>query len=104
MDTFFYTLFQPPGRIFIAVITKLEIINRLVVYMESFLGPLLIMLFPIQTSAQAVNNSDSSYFISLNQLIDDYVVQGNAKVLDTLYAEDFIFSHGTGLIEDKKAG
>lgn len=52
-------------------------------------------------SVVALDQTDSSYFTSLNQKIDNYVVQKNVTALDTLYAEDFVFSHGTGLIEGK---
>jgi Domain of unknown function (DUF4440) len=51
--------------------------------------------------AQSVNGSDSSYIVSLNQQIDNYVVQQNITALDTMYAGDFVFSHGTGMIEGK---
>ncbi len=50
---------------------------------------------------QKIIAKDSMYFISLNQQIDSCVVEQNMAALDTLYAEDFIFSHGTGLIEGK---
>ncbi len=37
----------------------------------------------------------------INQQIDDHVMQKNARALDTLYAEDLVFSHGSGRIEGK---
>lgn len=47
-------------------------------------------------------NSDSSFLINRNQQIDSYVVEHNTTALDSLYAEDFVFSHGSGRIEGKK--
>lgn len=46
-------------------------------------------------------NADSTYLISLNQQIDDYVVQQKVKELEGLYADDFVFSHGSGKVEGK---
>lgn len=44
---------------------------------------------------------DSSYLVRLNQQIDDYVVQQKVKELESLYADDFVFSHGSGKVEGK---
>jgi len=55
-----------------------------------------------QLQAQGFAGNDSSMLITLNQQIDDYVVQQNTTALDKLYAEDFIFSHGSGRIEGRK--
>ncbi len=52
-------------------------------------------------TAQTAAGPDSSYIISLNQQIDNFVVVQNVAALDTLYAADFVFSHGTGKIEGK---
>ena len=57
-------------------------------------------LFPVLI-IQAQGTTDSSYLISLNQQIDDYVVQQNSAALEKIYAEDFVFSHGSGRIEGK---
>jgi hypothetical protein len=66
---------------------------------------ILVLLSLVLTTSivTAQNNAapDSMYFISLNQQIDTYVVQRNVRALDTLYATDFVFSHGTGFIEGK---
>lgn len=52
--------------------------------------------------ASAQNNlKDSSLLITLNQQIDDYVVARNIAALDKLYANDFVFSHGSGKVEGK---
>jgi hypothetical protein len=53
--------------------------------------------------AQPVKNSDSSFLVSLNQQIDSYVVQRNTTALDSLYANDFVFSHGSGKVEGKQS-
>ena len=45
--------------------------------------------------------ADSSLLIILNQRIDDLVVQRNTLALDSLYAADFVFSHGSGRVEGK---
>jgi len=51
------------------------------------------------SKAQASN--DSTVLIKLNQLIDDHVVSKNVTALDTLFAYDFVFSHGSGRVEGK---
>jgi ketosteroid isomerase-like protein len=45
--------------------------------------------------------SDSSKLVTLNQQVDSYVVSRNIKALDSLYADDFVFSHGSGRVEGK---
>lgn len=46
-------------------------------------------------------NPDSLFLLSLNQQLDSYVITRNMQALDTLYADDFVFSHGSGRIEGK---
>ncbi|MGB4844532.1 MAG: nuclear transport factor 2 family protein [Ferruginibacter sp.] len=46
--------------------------------------------------------ADSSFIVTINQQIDDYVVQHNTEALAKLYADDFVFSHGSGRVEGKK--
>jgi len=53
-------------------------------------------------SAQNDFSTDSAFLIRLNQTIDHYVIEKNIPALDSLYAYDFVFSHGTGLIEGKE--
>lgn len=53
--------------------------------------------------AQHITPPDSSLIISLNQQIDDDVVQQNIVDLEKLYAADFVFSHGSGKIEGKQS-
>ncbi len=58
-------------------------------------------LFCTYVSA-AQQNSDSSILLLLNQQIDNYVVDNNVNALDKLYADDFVFSHGSGRVEGKQ--
>ena len=67
----------------------------------SFILLLLLSFSSFFLIAQKTTGSDSNYLLALNQQIDNYVVEKNLTALDTLYAEDFVFSHGTGLIEGK---
>ncbi|MEO7265600.1 MAG: nuclear transport factor 2 family protein [Ferruginibacter sp.] len=53
-------------------------------------------------TAQVTTIADSNIIIKLNQQIDDLVVQKNTNALDDLYADDFVFSHGSGRIEGKQ--
>lgn len=50
----------------------------------------------------AQTSSDSSILLLLNQQIDNYVVANNVISLDKLYADDFVFSHGSGRVEGKQ--
>ncbi len=63
---------------------------------------LLLFLLLSQLSLVAqTGGADSSYLVSLNQRIDDYVVKKDTLALKTLYADDFVFSHGSGKVEGK---
>ena len=62
---------------------------------------ILCFVYFLLVSIWLLAQQDSSLLISLNQKIDDYVVQKNTTALDTLYAADFVFSHGSGRIEGK---
>lgn len=46
-------------------------------------------------------SADSIFLVRLNQQIDQHVVDKKTGALDTLYAEDFVFSHGSGRVEGK---
>ena len=39
----------------------------------------------------------------LNQQIDNYVVNRNVSGLDSMYGNDFVFSHGSGKVEGKQS-
>ena len=45
--------------------------------------------------------ADSSFLLALNQQVDDNVVKKNIPELEKVYANDFIFSHGSGKVEGK---
>ena len=62
---------------------------------------LLVTLFFTGSATAQVSKTDSSWLVRLNQQVDDYVVSRNVSALDTIYAEDFVFSHGSGRIEGK---
>ncbi len=59
------------------------------------------LVFGCNTSAIKAQQSDSLYLIQFNQQIDDYVVQKNVSELEKFYADDFVFSHGSGRVEGK---
>ncbi len=52
-------------------------------------------------NAQKESEKDSIFLVKLNQQVDDHVVSRNLVALDTLYASDFVFSHGSGKVEGK---
>ena len=45
--------------------------------------------------------ADSSFLLVLNQQVDDNVVKKNIPELEKVYANDFVFSHGSGKVEGK---
>lgn len=49
----------------------------------------------------AAAQQDSIFIVDLNQQTDDYVVQKNIASLEKIYADDFVFSHGSGKVEGK---
>ncbi len=59
------------------------------------------LLISLNARAQLPPSPDSTYLLNLNQLIDDLVVKQEVVQLDSLYAGDFVFSHGSGRIEGK---
>ena len=64
---------------------------------------LLLITFPVLfVAAQGSRVTDSAFIISLNQQIDNYVVEKNTTALGKLYAADFVFSHGSGRVEGKE--
>jgi ketosteroid isomerase-like protein len=56
------------------------------------------LISELSVSAQ----QDSLKLVELNQRIDDLVVKQDAKTLEGLYADDFVFSHGSGKVEGKE--
>ena len=65
------------------------------------IASLLIILIALNANSQLPPSPDSMMLINLNQRIDDLVVEGKINNLDSLYAEDFVFSHGSGRVEGK---
>lgn len=62
---------------------------------------IVVALMLLQNIGQSQTASDSSYITQLNQQIDNAVVQQNINDLNKWYAEDFVFSHGSGKVEGK---
>lgn len=44
---------------------------------------------------------DSEVLLSINAQLDEAVVKKNIEVLEKHYADDFVFTHGTGFVEGK---
>jgi len=55
----------------------------------------------LQSFSSKAQSSDSTKLLVLNQQIDNSVVQKDTALLKTLYADDFVFSHGSGNIDNK---
>ena len=71
--------------------------------MKSLLCICVLVLVLNDSQAQRLTKRGSSTVLDLNQQIDQYVVDKNITALQNLYSEDFVFSHGTGLVEGKKS-
>jgi ketosteroid isomerase-like protein len=48
-----------------------------------------------------IEDTSAAYVSTLNKFIDHSVVKKDKSALDTLYAEDFVFTHGTGHVDNK---
>lgn len=59
------------------------------------------MFFLFAVGVVNAQAADSSSLIALNQQIDDLVVRKDVSSLGGLYADDFVFSHGSGKVEGK---
>lgn len=59
------------------------------------------MFVPLLLLAQPRQVGDSGLLVRLNQHIDDYVLQQNVTPLAELYAPDFVFSHGSGRVDNR---
>lgn len=66
----------------------------------SFFTVVLMALFSFSAQAQK-HLSDSSLLLQLNQQIDDAVVKQDTAQLSMLYANDFVFSHGSGNVDNR---
>ncbi len=59
------------------------------------------MLVCLTTVAQP--NARVADVLKINQRIDQGVVEKNLGALEKLYASDFVFTHGTGTVDDKES-
>lgn len=59
--------------------------------------------FSIHASAQENKEGVSKQVDEINQLIDNAVVAKDIEKLKKYYADDFVFTHGTGLIDSKES-
>lgn len=62
---------------------------------------ILLLLFSTVVAGQQSRAVDSVRVLALNRELDAAVISKQLAVLDSGYAEDFVFTHGTGLIEGK---
>lgn len=62
----------------------------------------LLLILSLTTQFASAQSADSNFILLRNQQIDTYVVAHNTTALDSLYAEDFVFSHGSGRVEGKQ--
>lgn len=71
--------------------------------MKSSILSFLLFFYCFSLSAQSNRNPEAtkSELDSVNRLIDHSVVHKNLKFLQKHYAEDFVFTHGTGHIDNK---
>ena len=63
---------------------------------------LFLFFFIANTQFLSAQVADSNFIIIRNQQMDTYVVEHNTTALDSLYADDFVFSHGSGRVEGKQ--
>jgi hypothetical protein len=71
--------------------------------MKSIVVSLMIALTFSITDSFSQSADLKTKILLANKLIDEGVVKKNLVSLDTLYAKDFIFTHGTGLVDSKKS-
>ena len=50
---------------------------------------------------KGIAQRDSLFLVDFNQQVDDNVVSKNIAALEKAYADDFVFSHGSGRVEGK---
>lgn len=75
------------------------LVNQLFTLLCRFPTSLFIVL-PLLATAQP---SEKSLLQTLNQRIDEAVVKKDLPALENWYADDFVFTHGTGLVEGKSS-
>jgi ketosteroid isomerase-like protein len=59
------------------------------------------ILFLLLIYQGAFAQRDSEVLLSINAHIDEAVVKKNIELLEKHYADDFVFTHGTGFVEGK---
>lgn len=64
---------------------------------------LFVILMTLGFKSSPAQATDSAKLLLLNQEIDTKVVSKNVDALEHLYANDFVFSHGSGRVEGKKS-
>jgi ketosteroid isomerase-like protein len=69
---------------------------------EKCLFTCILTIGSVTFNAQASSSPDSLHLLTLNQQADTYVVSQNISGLDSIYATDFVFSHGSGRVEGKE--
>lgn len=63
-----------------------------------------LLLFTISTKSYSQTEVwDSTKLILLNKLIDSYVVNQDTLALKDIYGDDFVFSHGSGRVDNKES-
>jgi ketosteroid isomerase-like protein len=61
----------------------------------------LIFCGQLSLTAQVISETDSLNLLVLNRQVDQNVVAQNIVSLEKIYAEDFVFSHGSGRVDGK---
>jgi ketosteroid isomerase-like protein len=61
----------------------------------------ILLLILVYQGAQA--QPDRETLLSINAQLDEAVVKKNIAVLEKYYADDFVFTHGTGFVEGKSS-
>lgn len=60
-----------------------------------------LIFFLLLTYQVTLAQRDSEELLSINAQIDEAVVKKQMDVLEKYYADDFVFTHGTGFVEGK---
>ncbi len=63
---------------------------------------IVVVFVGFQAVAQKYKHADSSFLIHLTQQVDDAVVKQDTAFLKHAYADDFVFSHGSGRVEGRE--
>lgn len=63
----------------------------------------ILFVFILLLKMEAVGQATEKSIETLNQAIDQAVVDGDFDFLNRHYADDFVFTHGTGVIDSKES-